>query len=100
MAETDRPAAEKFTGKLSADAMRLARFKASLSRFSGGQSTVEKMDTHEGERRGPFVEMMQRQVAVLNLTPPQASTFGEYSARATRVARRDFGVVFISLEGG
>lgn len=93
VAEMWRPAAEKQTGKLIVTATCLASFHASLSRFSGGQWTVENTLTKDGERRGPLVEMMQRQVAVEKLTPPQESTLGENDERAASVALRDLGVV-------
>ncbi len=91
VAEMWRPAAEKLTGKLSVEATVFASFQASFSRFSGGQWTVEKTLTTEGERRGPLVEMMQRQVAVEKLTPPHRSIFGENDERAASVALRDLG---------
>lgn len=97
VAETERPAAEKLTGKLSVAATLFASFKASLSRFSGGQWIVENTLTKDGDRRGPLVEMMQRQVAVEKLTPPHRSTLGENDERAARVALRDLGAVFMVM---
>lgn len=99
VAEMWRPAAEKQTGKLIVTATCLARFHASLSLFSGGQWIVENTLTQDGDRRGPLVEMMQRQVAVEKLTPPHWSIWGENDERAARVALRDLGVGFVVIVG-